>query len=309
MLNVEDIQKYSRILKNGGTVENPKVELKRQWWDFSQARGRNEFLKDITAIANTPGEDGYIIIGIDEDGAFFNAPFPAGAYNDPSKISGLIYRKIVEPMDVEFYEHEVDGKNIVVVHIPKSQNKPHVMKYFNDRQHYIPIRKGTSVCPASKYDLDLMYAERNRLVIPPYKLDIYLPPQTKIEHILAVRIADTETIAIRVYILNLGQYINMIKDAELILIENEHEIFKFKHNSFLIKGNSEWKLLQYDDYITLPSNNIFKVHMGFEYEAAESFKDFIKRDFSNIKGYLVLTDLSGERVRSEITDFMFFGRR
>ena len=44
--------------------ESSKVDLKLTM-QFSGA-GQAEFVKDVTAIANTPGGDGYIIIGVQD---------------------------------------------------------------------------------------------------------------------------------------------------------------------------------------------------------------------------------------------------
>ncbi|PFL47424.1 hypothetical protein COE36_25170 [Bacillus cereus] len=90
------------------------------------------------------GATEYIVIGLDESGEFHNTPYPDGKYNDPLKILGIIYRKVQEPMSIEFYDIQIDNKNIVVIEIPKSYNKPHVIKQFRNSQNYIPIRKSKS---------------------------------------------------------------------------------------------------------------------------------------------------------------------
>jgi hypothetical protein len=304
VLNIDEIKKYSQIIQNGGTVENPKIELKKEWWDFSQNKGQEEFVKDITAMANTQGGDGYIIIGLDgKTGDFFNSPFPQGNYDDPSRIIGLIYKKVVEPMDVEFYEEEVEGKNIVIVHIPKTQNKPHVIKSINGRDHFIPVRKGTSINAATKYDLDLMYSERDKIVIPPYRLEIYLSKNTTFTLIPAVGEKGIRTSGFNAHILNTGHNINMVKEARLVLIETEIEIYKFEHNSFYNKPHGFWCRLANDEYIKIPPNDILKVNMGFKYEGEQDYPDFMNRDFSNTTGYLEITDVSGAKVRSDIVSF------
>lgn len=39
----------------GRTAEHHKVELKREWWDFGNRQGKEEFAKDLAMMANTPG--------------------------------------------------------------------------------------------------------------------------------------------------------------------------------------------------------------------------------------------------------------
>lgn len=61
--------------------------MKRAWWNINDSDGQEEFIKNVTAMANTPGNDGYFKIGVDEkDGKLFDASFPSGGkYDDPSK--------------------------------------------------------------------------------------------------------------------------------------------------------------------------------------------------------------------------------
>ncbi|MGE5571664.1 MAG: RNA-binding domain-containing protein [Bacteroidota bacterium] len=53
-------------VRSGTAPEHRKLELKREWWDLSANPGEEEFAKDLAMLANTPGGDGIIVIGIDE---------------------------------------------------------------------------------------------------------------------------------------------------------------------------------------------------------------------------------------------------
>src|SRR5438445_6214697 len=50
------------------TDENDLFERKREWWDLESKVGKANFAKDVLAMANalTPGESGYILVGIED---------------------------------------------------------------------------------------------------------------------------------------------------------------------------------------------------------------------------------------------------
>ncbi|WP_421662735.1 RNA-binding domain-containing protein [Lysinibacillus telephonicus] len=114
MLVLEDLMRYIHIARAGEKVENPKVELKREWWNINDSDGQEEFIKDVTAMANTPGNDGFFIIGVDEkDGNLFDASFPSrGKYDEPSKLGQLVHRKVQEPMTIECYSYNRKSHHI-----------------------------------------------------------------------------------------------------------------------------------------------------------------------------------------------------
>ncbi|MEH7419380.1 RNA-binding domain-containing protein [Neobacillus drentensis] len=85
------------------------MEFKRGWWDFNQQTGINEFLKDITARANTSGDTGYIIIGIDKNGNFYDSPIP----KDPIYLRGLVLKRVHEAMDFEVYPYKTILQNAI----------------------------------------------------------------------------------------------------------------------------------------------------------------------------------------------------
>lgn len=165
------IRSICNQIKSGVQYENPRIELKREFWDLTTDDGKNDFAKDLTVMANSHYGAGNIIVGIDgKTGDLYLNLLPY----DAAELANIINRKVLEPFTVEFYEIQVDNKNIIVVHIPKSYNKPHILRNYKQREMYIPVRKGTRTVPADKYDLDLMYSEREKIVIPPYRLEPFV---------------------------------------------------------------------------------------------------------------------------------------
>ncbi|WCN36484.1 helix-turn-helix domain-containing protein [Aneurinibacillus uraniidurans] len=301
MLKEEDVIRYIEMARAREKVENPKIELKREWWKLEGVEGQEEFIKDVAAMVNTPGEDGYFIIGIDEEnGELYDAPFPSeGKYNDPAKLGQLVYRKIQEPMTIESYPYIVEGRTIYVLEVPRSFNKPHIIKQHKNIQNFIPIRKSTGTRPADKFDLDLMYLERNKIVVPPYRLDVHVANPTNISFNGVDEGKANWTCIINV--LNTGININMIVSGELVLLEDSTEIAVLQHTNYFIPGQTErWNRIKDNTYIKIPPNDIVRANIGF------CFENYSIRDYAatllvegSLKGYMRLTDVSGNIIRTK----------
>jgi len=156
------VKSYINKSIDGLEVESPKIDFKRQWYDLKDKKGVNEFIKDITSIANTYGLNGYIIIGFDEkDKTFHNAKFEDTNLNDSNEIPNMISKHCSDLFDVNTYDFEIDGHYISVIHIPPTLIKPIVIlkhKSFDTngevkvQKNKILVRKNTSTVEASKYD-------------------------------------------------------------------------------------------------------------------------------------------------------------
>ncbi len=190
VMNESDLQKkieYLRLrIASGQNPEDNKLELKSRWYSLKNTddkidpHAQNEFLKDLVALANTPGLDGFLIIGMDEQGGLNNSPFSLSGLKDQTEIRNLVVKNVDTP--VEFILHEIpiadsgSTKIISIFEVPLSNDRPHVIHRYvtpkqGEIQNYIPIRKSTGVFAANRNDLELMYHERTHLN-PEYALEI-----------------------------------------------------------------------------------------------------------------------------------------
>jgi len=160
--------------------ENPKFDFKAIWYDLKSPKGVSEFLKDTTAIVNTFGPDGYIVVGFDDKKKeFTQATFKDSKLRDSSDVINLINGKIDRLFVVNTVDIEVKGNKLSIIHIPASIDKPHIIKkyitYENDghikkeEENKIFVRKNSRAISASKYDIDLMYYDRKN-IDPDYEL-------------------------------------------------------------------------------------------------------------------------------------------
>ncbi len=163
----------------GQEIENPKCDFKAKWYDLKNLKDINEFLKDTSAIANTFGPDGLIIIGYDnKQKSFTQSSFSDSNLNDTSQLSDLINKRIDRLFDIAVYDFLINENKISVLHIPPSIDKPHVIRNYQtfdksnnpkDEQQRIFVRKSTSTYPASKNDIELMFYDRKN-IIPEYRV-------------------------------------------------------------------------------------------------------------------------------------------
>ena len=171
---------YIKQSSSGLEIENPKFDFKAKWYDLTKKKDINEFLKDTSAIANTFGLDGLIVIGYDNKAnTYHDTKFQDSKLSDTSKITDLINKRVDRLFEINIYDLLIEGHNLSAIHIPPSIDKPHVISNYQtfeksgdikkEEQHKIFVRKGTSTFPASKNDIELMFYDRKN-VIPDYKV-------------------------------------------------------------------------------------------------------------------------------------------
>jgi hypothetical protein len=162
----------------GQEIENLKVDCKSKWWDLKDVLGKSEFLKDVCAIVNTFGLDGFIIIGYnDKTKAFNSSQFSDCNLKDSADIRNIIIKQVDTVFDLNTFDITIDGNKLSIIHIPPSVDKPHVLKVYtrNDKNgvkeeyNKIFIRKNSSNHIANKNDIDIMYYDRKNIV-PEYKV-------------------------------------------------------------------------------------------------------------------------------------------
>lgn len=294
-INAETIKSISQQIKAGAQYENPTIELKRIFWDISDDKGKNEFAKDLTIMANSKYGAGNIIVGIDgKTGDLYHSTLPV----DIADLANIINRKVQEPFKVEFKEIQLDEKNIIVVHIPYSFNKPHILRSYNNREMFIPMRNGTRTVPADKFDLDLMYTERERVVIPPYRLEPI--NGGKQLTIIPQNFAGNTFWACLINVLNTGSRINMIIDGNLKIYSGNKEIAKLKLTSYFIPDiSSDWQEIKNNDFVKIPHNDAAKVNLGFKITDPKQYTN-LNSQLDLYSAQITLIDVVGNETFTDI---------
>jgi len=154
--------------------EAPKVDLKVTL-DLSTKPNRAEFVKDVTAIANTPGGTGYLILGV-----WDNRKRPRVTYKKPEDyVPGFapedpdaFEREIIDALshycnrvpEVRFSQvmHPQTQRLIGVVIISRSSDKPHELIRSGERIEapVVFVRRGTATYKATAEEIASMDRER-----------------------------------------------------------------------------------------------------------------------------------------------------
>jgi len=122
--------------------ESSTVEFKRKFTTSEK------IAREIIALANTAG--GYLIVGVDDDGSII------GVVSEKEEADQVLTAShaIVPPLELDIEVVEIEYKDVIVVHIPNSEHKPHRLisddptERPHERKAY--IRQGENSVTASK---------------------------------------------------------------------------------------------------------------------------------------------------------------
>jgi len=156
--------------------ETPKVDLKLTL-DLSSKTQKAEFAKDVCAIANTPGSDGFLIIGVKDikDRQSKNPNDYIPGFQAP-RGADACHRQMVDALTqfcnrvptIEYSEvcHPECGRSIGVVTIRRSTKRPHsLIRGSGDiRQDQIWIRRGTASYLARVDEIEEMVENTKELL-------------------------------------------------------------------------------------------------------------------------------------------------
>lgn len=147
--------------------ESDKVEFKRKFSGFEK------IAKEMIALANTRG--GILLIGVDDDGTI------VGVESEKQEIelvstAGEFYSD--PPIDADIEVIEIEGEDVIAVHIPESPTKPHRLissetngkSAESSKDTGVYIRQGERSMMASREVVRVL--EASSLDAPPLRLEI-----------------------------------------------------------------------------------------------------------------------------------------
>jgi hypothetical protein len=180
MTEKEVFEKVKALLNKaqiGLSIENPKVDFKREWYNLKDQDQISEFCKDVTAIANTVGLEGYIIIGYDEKNKSFHKSTIQNSGLTDIEINQLLIKHVDGEVYINIYDLIIAENHLSVISIPLQFNKPFIVRNYRQKNkditHRIFVRKASGNSIANKYDLDFIYYDRKN-VIPEIGFNIYI---------------------------------------------------------------------------------------------------------------------------------------
>lgn len=139
-----NLHKLRQLLKND---EGFKLDFKLKL-NLDLESEKKEFVKDVTAIANTPGGRGYIIFGI-EDQTRRIVGLEGIPEHIEERIQQIIANRATPPVPVRFDLLQVGEKKVGVITIFKSMQVPHQL--LQTGAFY--IRRGSTTDRASRHEV------------------------------------------------------------------------------------------------------------------------------------------------------------
>lgn len=139
-----NLHKLRQLLKND---EGFKLDFKLKL-NLELESEKKEFVKDVIAIANTPGGRGYIIFGV-EDQTRHIVGLSEIPEHVEERIQQIIANRTTPPVPVRFDLLQVENKKVGVVTIFKSMQVPHQM--IQTGAFY--IRRGSTTDKANRHEV------------------------------------------------------------------------------------------------------------------------------------------------------------
>ena len=145
--------------------ENDFLDFKLELYDFKSADKKQDFLIDMMSLANSnyPG-DRYIIIGVRDLPKRIIKGIDEKEIKDSAIYQQFINENIEPAINFEIINFEYNDKNFLIYKIKYSiLDKPYIIKkdYNNLMKGTCRIRKGSQNASITRYDLDLIYKNKN----------------------------------------------------------------------------------------------------------------------------------------------------
>ena len=166
---------FAQLLK---TTELRKVEFKERQYRLENDVLKSHFVKDILCMANAPGEDGYILLGVREKP---REVVGISTHHDSAMLAGIVAAVIEEPIHFEYFPVTHKGKRCALLRIPSSPARPHWPKkdFGILSKHVLYTRRASGNVEASISEIREMFLStirvsdvaRRRATLTPHVVD------------------------------------------------------------------------------------------------------------------------------------------
>lgn len=157
---MEDPEKtFEAILRQS---ELKKVDFKEKQYRLDNDLLKSKFIKDILCMANTPGGDGYILLGVRNSD---RKVVGVTSHHDSAMLESLVGSVVEEPIDLEYYQIKCESEDCALLHIPVSNARPHWAKkdFGNLRKHIFYTRRSSGNREASFAEIREMFLSSIRV--------------------------------------------------------------------------------------------------------------------------------------------------
>lgn len=153
---------FESLLK---TTEVKEIDFKRSQYRFDNDILKSEFIKDILCMANAPGSDSHILLGVESEKGKPREVVGISHHYDSSNLEAIVNGVIDPPIQFEYYPLNYQGNECALLHIPKSKAKPHWPKrdYGKLERHIVYTRRSSGNREASIQEIREMCVETMQL--------------------------------------------------------------------------------------------------------------------------------------------------
>jgi len=147
------------------STEVRKVDYKRDQYLLDNEISKSRFIKDILCITNAPGDDGYILLGVETEQGKPKEVVGISHHHDSSDLEAIVNGVIDAPIQFEYYPLKYQGHDCALLHIPRSKAKPHWPKrnYGKLERRIIYTRRSSGNREASTQEIREMSIETIQL--------------------------------------------------------------------------------------------------------------------------------------------------
>jgi len=149
---------FETLLKS---TEIRKIDFKRDQYKFDTKHLKSKLVKDILCIANAPGSDGYIVLGVKAEKGKPREVTGISYHHDGADLAGIVNSVVEVPIQFEYHPITYKGKECAIIHIPSSIGRPHwPNKDFGVlRKHVFYTRRASGNAEASIQEIRQMCME------------------------------------------------------------------------------------------------------------------------------------------------------
>jgi hypothetical protein len=105
-----------------------KTDFKRDQYRLESEFLKSKFVKDILCMANAPGGDGYIVLGVKSEKGKPKEVIGISGHHDSADLAGIVNGVIEAPIQFEYHAIKYKGRECAIIHIPGSIGRPHWSK-------------------------------------------------------------------------------------------------------------------------------------------------------------------------------------
>ena len=153
---------FEALLESG---EIRKTDFKRDQYRLDNEQLKSKFVKDILCMANAPGDDGYIVLGVKSEKGKPGEVIGISSHHDSADLAGIVNGVVEAPIQFEYHTIKHKGMECAIIHIPNSIGRPHWSKkdFGILRKHVFYTRRASGNAEASIEEIRQMCMQTMRL--------------------------------------------------------------------------------------------------------------------------------------------------